>query len=372
MRPLAIELFAGTMSGTRGWVKAGGRAVGFDLGYEDYHGQPEPGAYRVIQDALTLHGSQFKDAAWIWASPPCTKYSYLAMPWSRSKCPLCKGRKFYAPDFAGPLVPCDCKENSRKAKELRAAWEKDGPDNRLFDACFRIQRESIEAKMQSCAVCGDLLDARAIFACEKCYIPLIVENVRGAIPWVGPSKANFGSFNLWGDVARVGKRTFAGRDLTEVLAGRGRIGMGLLPDEAQKQNPDGTDHPKGSWFRIADSAQGDRGHKVPGFRFDGSGKSFQSASVAATGVKVPSASGRRTDPGKGARMTTRYCGVEAQGTKIGGDWFSDPNSTCRKHGSRSNARKAASAHIAMIPPALSDYLARVHMPAELAESAKCS
>lgn len=51
------------------------------------------------------------------------------------------------------------------------------------------------------------------------------------------------------------------------------------------------------------------------------------------------------------------------GTKIGGgDWFSDPNSPCRKHGSCSNARKQASAMIAKIPRALSDYIARVHFP----------
>lgn len=50
------------------------------------------------------------------------------------------------------------------------------------------------------------------------------------------------------------------------------------------------------------------------------------------------------------------------GTKIGGDWFSDPNSTCRKHGSRSSARKAASALIARIPPVLSEHIASVYFP----------
>ncbi len=101
-------------------------------------------------------------------------------------------------------------------------------------------------------------------------------------------------------------------------------------------------------------------HKVPGFRFDGSGGSFQTASVVATGVKVPSESGRRTDVGNGARFTSRDCGIE--GTKIGGDWFSDPKSTCRKHGSRSAARKLASAQIAKIPFPLARYVAEAYYP----------
>jgi hypothetical protein len=54
------------------------------------------------------------------------------------------------------------------------------PDNALFEACFRIQREACEAAGR--------------------HIPLIVENVRGAQPWVGRARWNYGSFYLWGDV----------------------------------------------------------------------------------------------------------------------------------------------------------------------------
>jgi hypothetical protein len=54
------------------------------------------------------------------------------------------------------------------------------PDNSLFEACFRIQREAIEAAGR--------------------FIPLVVENVRGAQKWVGRARWNFGSFYLWGDV----------------------------------------------------------------------------------------------------------------------------------------------------------------------------
>jgi hypothetical protein len=52
--------------------------------------------------------------------------------------------------------------------------------NRLFNVCFRIREEASMAAGHQ--------------------IPLIVENVRGAIPWVGRSRWNYGSFHLWGDV----------------------------------------------------------------------------------------------------------------------------------------------------------------------------
>lgn len=50
------------------------------------------------------------------------------------------------------------------------------------------------------------------------------------------------------------------------------------------------------------------------------------------------------------------------GTKIGGDWFSDPQSTCRKHSSKSTNCKEASALIAKIPLPLSRYIARIYHP----------
>jgi hypothetical protein len=54
------------------------------------------------------------------------------------------------------------------------------PDNTLFETCFRIQREACEAAGR--------------------HVPMVVENVRGAIPWVGRSRWNHNSFHLWGDV----------------------------------------------------------------------------------------------------------------------------------------------------------------------------
>ncbi len=330
-RPLCIDLFCGLGGWTEGFLAEGYRVVGFDNHRHEYGEQRYPGQL-VIQDVLTINGSQFRDAAIIVCSPPCQNYSYLAMPWSRSTDP----------------------NNSKAAKALRKKWETEGPDNRLFDACFRIQREAIEARMEDCSICGDLLDARSVFACDRCYIPLIVENVRGAIPWVGPSKASYGSFHLWGDISQVGSRIFAG------TPGFGDTGLVV-----------------------------GGGSKVPGFRFDGNGGSFQTASVEHTGQKnsggswfaianntesghsknpvsvpagqkVPAYSDPRRNGGKGVHLTSPR--ENAEGTKIGGDWFSDSNSTCRKHGSRSNARKAASAQIAKIPLALSQWIAQVFKP----------
>ncbi len=142
MNPLAIDLFCGLGGWTEGLLAEGYAVVGFDIEQHVY-GEHRYPAQLVVQDVLTLHGSQFKDAALIVASPPCQAYSYRAMPWKRAKA----------------LPP---------------------PDNSLFDACFRIQREA-------CAAAGH-------------HIPLVVENVRGAQKWVGRSRWNFGSYHLWGDV----------------------------------------------------------------------------------------------------------------------------------------------------------------------------
>lgn len=438
MKPLAIELFSGTGSGTAGWCELGGLAKCYDLEYLPHHGESHPNATRYVRDVQTIHGSEFADADFIWGSSPCQAYSYLAMPWSRSKCPLCKGKQQYFawqlnPDRPpasanvatwGDPIPCDCKENSAKAKELQRRWELDGPDNTLFDSVVRIQREAS-------AAAGRL-------------IPFIQENVRGAVPWVGNrdmslaawkslnqdqrikagrADAIFGSFYLWGSCGQIGNRVIAGRDLADIAAGRGRFGMGVKPERAVKvpgqihgkeyamcrtgaAGQTTLGHPSLDDFTdskgrtrydrlgelierhgndIADALKERYGHgrddardvesggligpdgfgdEHPGAQEDGG--FLVGMGSGGRAVKTP---GRSLSKGAKNKFGTHNMGSADKifaelegGTKIGGDWFSDPNSTCRKHGSRSNARKAASALIAKIPAALSDYVARVHFP----------
>jgi hypothetical protein len=268
-KPLAIDLFAGLGGWTDGLLAENWDVIGFDIEQHQY-GEHRYPAQLVIQDVLTLHGSQFRAADLIVASPPCQEFSYMAMPWSKAK----------------------AKRAAILADESGAAREK---LTALFDACFRIQREACEAAGR--------------------HIPMIVENVRGANEWVGRSRWNYGSFHFWGDVPA------------------------LMPPTAAT------------------------GRKVPGFRFDGSGKSFQTASVQETGRKSQGMNwSDQTKRGQDfTRLVGKHCSDD-DGRKIGGDWLSDPNSTCRRHGSKSKGRKMASAMIAKIPLPLSRHIAATFRP----------
>jgi len=191
-RPLAVDLFCGLGGWTEGLLAEGYDVIGFDIWHHVY-GEHRYPAQLVIQDVLTLHGSQFKDAALIVASPPCQAYSYRAMPWKRAKA----------------LPP---------------------PDNTLFEACFRIQREASEAAGR--------------------HIPLIVENVRGAQKWVGRARWNFGSFYLWGDVPA----------LMPFTSKRAVMKAGVTHRSNGATNFHGhTKNNGGSWFNVAHNKTSGKG-----------------------------------------------------------------------------------------------------------------
>ena len=298
--PLAIDLFCGLGGWTDGLLAEGFYVVGFDIERHEY-GEDKYPAQLVLQDLLTLHGRQFKDAALIVASPPCQAYSYRAMPWKRAKA----------------LPP---------------------PDNSLFDACFRIQREACEAAGR--------------------HIPMVVENVRGAQRWVGRSRWNFGSFHLWGDVpalmpmtkrvAKVGSLGWSEFAKTGVKS----KGFNTTADQLAHGRADTT----GTYFDEV-------GQKNPGFRFDGSGRSFQSESVDR---HIKNNGGSWFNIGSPGQKETNWNPVhELAGikqAKSGRAWFADPDSISGSTSSKSNARKAASAKIAKIPFPLSSYIARTYKP----------
>jgi hypothetical protein len=141
-----VDLFAGKLGWTRGLLDAGwDEVVAFDI--ED-RGDRLPGCQLVLQDVLTIDARKWRGRiGLICASPPCQRYSYMSMPWSRGK-----------------KIAAEYRSGERSIEELNA----------LFNACFRIAQEA------------------------EC--PLVVENVKGAQPWVGKAKAHFGSQYLWGDV----------------------------------------------------------------------------------------------------------------------------------------------------------------------------
>jgi hypothetical protein len=268
-QPLAIDLFCGLGGWAEGLMAEGYDVVGFDIERHVYGAHRYP-ATLVIQDVLTLHGSQFRDATLIVASPPCQAYSYRAMPWKRAKA----------------LPP---------------------PDNTLFEACFRIQREA-------CAAAGR-------------HVPMVVENVRGAQKWVGRARWNFGSFYLWGDVPALMPVTFKGNAVKVATGGQlnwadygkpGYVAKAFNSTAEQRLREDIKNN-GGSWFAVA----------------------------------------HNTTSGKGRNPDGRQL---ADGIKQGGTWWHDPGSASRISGSKSPARKFASAMIAKIPAPLAGHIARAFKP----------
>lgn len=290
-KPLAIDLCCGLGGWTEGLLAEGYDVRGYDIEAHEYGDERYP-AELVLKDIMDLHGAECADAALIVASPPCTEYSYMAMPWSRAKqiARALRGEGDFPEGYKG----------SRTVEQLNA----------LFNACFRIQREANQA--------------RAALGLPP--IPMVVENVKGAQPWVGRAQWSFGSYFLWGDIpALMPIQRYHQR--LKVKAGEqwninrpNFTGTRGWDDELKTEG--GRKNTGGSWFNI-----GSPGQKV-------------------TGQNPAHAIARKITEGR-------------KGAGAGAEWF-DQN-LC-KLSSKSSARKAASAKIAKIPLALSSHIARVYHP----------
>ncbi len=297
-QPLCIDLFCGLGGWTEGFLSEGYRVIGFDIERHQYGAEKYP-AQLVLQDVRTLHGSQFKNATIIVASSPCQEFSYRAMPWKRAKA------------LGPPLLGME-----------------------LFAQAARIQREAIDAAGR--------------------FIPMIQENVRGAQPWVGRAQWHYGSYYLWGDVPALMPPTQKAVKVPTMGAGwyppdhpKHAAGLGFNTHAARNTKNTG-----GSWFNVAHNTTSGKGQNPDGRKTRGLAQKRD-------GMKVPSESGRRTDIGNGARFTSRESsGVKQHGS--GRDWFAGPGTMGGTTGSKSSARKAASARIAKIPFPLASHIARTY------------
>ena len=80
----AADLCCGLGGWTEGLLAEGYEVRGYDVERHSYDGEEYP-ADLILRDILTMHGSELADVDLIVASPPCQRYSYMAMPWKRGK-----------------------------------------------------------------------------------------------------------------------------------------------------------------------------------------------------------------------------------------------------------------------------------------------
>lgn len=244
IKPVAIDLFCGLGGWTDGLMAEGYDVIGYDIERHVYGDHAYP-AKLILADVRELSGADFKDASLIVASPPCQEYSYMAMPWTRAKQikQALLGNGIFPSNYSG----------SRTVEKL----------NELFNVCFRLQREASEAAGK--------------------HIPLVVENVKGAQPWVGRAKWHYGSFYLWGDVPA----------LMPIISPRtGYKSTGMNWTDRERKGQDFTrvagaqaaiKNTGGSWFNIAHS-------KITGnnpVSRQGSSKSTQRKAASAMIAKTP-------------------------------------------------------------------------------------
>ena len=138
-QPLCIDLCCGLGGVAEGFLAAGYRVVGYDIENHGYPGELRLQDVREVDSIVDQWKGQ--DIIVLWASPPCNEFTIRDLPWGRNR----------------NLPP---------------------PDLSIANACFDLARR----------------------LCPKIFV---LENVRGAQPWIGRAPLHRGPYYFWGDVALV-------------------------------------------------------------------------------------------------------------------------------------------------------------------------
>jgi hypothetical protein len=227
-----------------------------------------------------------------------------------------------------------CQEFSYRAMPWKRAKALGPPElgMELFAQAERIQREAIEAAGH--------------------FIPMVQENVRGAQKYVGRARWHYGSFYLWGDVPALMPMT---QKATKVSMPSWRhptdprhvpgLGFNTMADRQTREADDSVKcgGSRGDdWF-----AHHNRDEFMDRVTKNGGGSWFN--------IAHNTASGHGQNPVNAAHENG-VKGFTPHGQPLG------KNELGRKHGSKSSARKAASARIAKIPTPLARHIARTYYP----------
>jgi len=306
-KPVVIDLCCGRFGWGRAFAQEGYDVVGFDLEHDDaIHGPVPDGCHLILKDIREINGHDLRAAvnpALIVASPPCQEYSYMAMPWTLAKQMAAWYRE--DPRRIGGIWP-----NELRTRVLTAECNSTCPT--AMDASTAIKpfarNASHGSKTDTCAdPAPDLLLNELFNACfriaRECGVPIVLENVKGAQPWVGQAAWHYGSYYLWGDVPALMPTTLRG-------------------------------------CRASADAE--------------------SSTAESTDSTLTTASALRSK--NGTAILTALAGQEEIKQPISGHrWFDDG---LAHFGSKSSARKAASAMIAEIPFDLAQHIARCFKPRE--------
>lgn len=315
-QPVVFDFFCGLFGWGEAFAAHGYRVIGFDCEdqFRNFGKTMPENCELVLRDVRSITGAelvkQYGIPAVLVASPPCTEYSYMAMPWKRGKqiADAIQGKCEFPKGYKG----------SRTFAEL----------NDLFNQCFRLQREISEA--------------------AGCYVPMIIENVRGAQRWVGKARWAWGSFYLWGDVPAL-----------LPIPGKSQHGLKLPPGNST--SPLWSERPIS---RLCDALKGE-GNKTVGMNWSDQSKRGQNftriaGQQATEGKKLEARIYHRDGHAHTKHLTNPIEHESVKGFTPNGEPME--KNTLSRSGSKSNARKKASAEIAKIPRALAAWIAKTFKP----------